>query len=412
MAPRRARYILLGLVVAFGVIIFFRHEAIRDKWEALPPLPITDFKQFGESLFQQELDSFKVAENGKITAISSTSFLPGTPNASVNYTRVIVVPKMKKEDTSWLDEEFPDPLKAIYVVDDRKTPLHPPKNKGNEAMVYLSYIIDHYDNLADINIFIHAHRWAWHNNDLFNTDTAMTIRHLSDARVIREGYMNLRCMFYPGCPAWLRLNANEEVEEKKEELLVGKAWKELFPNDPMPDILGQPCCSQFALSADRIRAIPLNEYKRLRSWLLKTKLRNSMSGRVFEYLWHYLWTGKNVLCPAMHECYCDGFGACFKDENEFQQWFKVRFEVKQDEWEMNAWQLAEERYEEYVKRGNLKAAALVKRPPEGKLKELKLSIDERWFMLDEGREAALKNGLDLEWRARVRNREWKEGDGF
>jgi hypothetical protein len=412
MAPRRARYILLAFAVAFGVILLLRCEDIRDKWEAFPPLPITDFKQFRDSLFQKELDSFKVAENGEINAISSTSFKPGIPKANGNYTRMIVVPKMKKEDISWLDEEFPDTGKAIYVVDDRKAPLHPPKNKGNEAMVYLSYIIDHYDNLADTNIFIHAHRWAWHNNDLFNTDTAMTIRHLSDTRVTREGYMNLRCMFYPGCPAWLRLNAKEEVEEKKEELLVAKAWKELFPNDPMPDILGQPCCSQFALSADRIRAIPLNEYKRLRNWLLKTKLRNSMSGRIFEYLWHYLWTGKNVLCPAMHECYCDGFGACFKDENEFQQWFKVRFEVKQDEWEMNAWQLAEQRYEEYMKLGKSKAAALVERPPEGKLRELKLSIDERWFMLDEGRETALKNGLDPEWRARARNRESKGGDNF
>jgi hypothetical protein len=358
------------------------------------------------------LDSFKVPDNVDVTTISSTSFKPGTPKVAGNYTRMIVVPKMKEEDTSWLHDEFPHTNKAIYVVDDRKAPLHPPKNKGNEAMVYLTYIIDHYDNLADVNIFIHAHRWTWHNNELFNSDTAMSIRHLSDDRVAREGYMNLRCMFYPGCPAWLRLNAKEETEEKKEELFVAQAWKDLFPNDSMPEILGQPCCSQFAVSADRIRAIPLNEYKRLRNWLLKTKLRNSMSGRVFEYLWHYLWTGKNVLCPAMHECYCDGFGACFKNEDEFQQWFKVRFEVKQDEWQMNAWRVAEDRYDEYMQRGNLKAAALIERPPEGKLMELQLSIDERWFMLDEGRETALKNGLDPEWRARVRNREWKEGDEF
>jgi hypothetical protein len=100
----------------------------------------------------------------------------------------------------------------------------------------------------------------------------------------------------------------------------------------------------------------------------------------------------------MHECYCDGFGACFKDENEFQQWFKLRFEVRQDEWEMNAWELAEQRYEEYMKRGKSKEAALVERPPEGKLRELKLSIDERWFMLDKGRETALENGLDPERR--------------
>lgn len=412
MAPRRTRYILLALAVAFGTLLLLRHEDVREQWEALPPLPIQDFKQFKDLILQNKAESSNLAEHIASTAIYSTSFKPGVPKTAGNYTRTIVVPKLKKEDTSWLDEEFPETRKAVYMVDDRNAPLHPPKNKGNEAMVYLSYIIDYYDDLAETNIFIHAHRWAWHNNDLFNTDTAMTIRHLSDARVAREGYMNLRCMFYPGCPAWMRLNAKMEVEEKKEEMLVAKSWKDLFPSDPMPEILGQPCCSQFAVSGERIRAIPLEEYKRIRNWLLHTRLPNSMSGRVFEYLWHYLWTGKNVLCPAMHECYCDGFGACFKNENEFQQWFKVRFEVKRDEEEMNTWILAEDKYAKLMEQGNSKAAALVERPIEGKLKELKLSIDERWFMLDEGRDTALKNGLDPEWRARIRNNAGKEGDGF
>lgn len=31
-------------------------------------------------------------------------------------------------------------------------------NKGNEASVYLEYIINNYENLLDICIFIHGHR--------------------------------------------------------------------------------------------------------------------------------------------------------------------------------------------------------------------------------------------------------------
>ena len=34
-------------------------------------------------------------------------------------------------------------------------------NRGAEAMAYLSAIIDHYDNLPDLMIFMHAHRFAW-----------------------------------------------------------------------------------------------------------------------------------------------------------------------------------------------------------------------------------------------------------
>ena len=38
-------------------------------------------------------------------------------------------------------------------------------NKGNEAMAYLTYIIDHYEALPGIMLFVHAHRdgfKAWH----------------------------------------------------------------------------------------------------------------------------------------------------------------------------------------------------------------------------------------------------------
>ena len=40
-------------------------------------------------------------------------------------------------------------------------PLKIVPNRGAEAMAYLSAIIDHYDNLPDIMIFMHAHRFAW-----------------------------------------------------------------------------------------------------------------------------------------------------------------------------------------------------------------------------------------------------------
>ena len=36
-------------------------------------------------------------------------------------------------------------------------------NKGNEASVYLKYIIDNYDNLPDFTFFIHDEEYAWHH---------------------------------------------------------------------------------------------------------------------------------------------------------------------------------------------------------------------------------------------------------
>lgn len=56
-------------------------------------------------------------------------------------------------------------------------------------MVYLSYIIENYNNLADVNIFMHAHRMAWHNNELLDHDAVQVIARLSAERVQREGYV-------------------------------------------------------------------------------------------------------------------------------------------------------------------------------------------------------------------------------
>lgn len=93
-----------------------------------------------------------------------------TKPAGSNYIRTLVVAKLKDEDTGWIQEELGDMLAsgllntAIYTLDDLKAALHPVENKGHEVIAYLSYIIDFYSTLPDIAIFMHAHRYAGHNN--------------------------------------------------------------------------------------------------------------------------------------------------------------------------------------------------------------------------------------------------------
>lgn len=115
-------------------------------------------------------------------------------------TRTLVVAKLTEENTKWIDEGLADMLiphgplhTAIYVVDNSEALLHTPVNKGHEAMAYLTYIIEAYDGLPDVSIFMHSHEATWHNNDLLNLSSAALVRHLNDERVMREGYMSLRC---------------------------------------------------------------------------------------------------------------------------------------------------------------------------------------------------------------------------
>ncbi|KAF2106454.1 hypothetical protein BDV96DRAFT_466083, partial [Lophiotrema nucula] len=254
-------------------------------------------------------------------------FYPGVAKpVGANYSRILVVPKLRSEHIGWIAQELPDLETAIYEVD------HPsvdgqyrvPKNKGHEAMVYLTYIIDHYDNLPDTIIFAHAHRTAWHNNILLNLDTPSTLKRLKDDRVARQGYMNLRCHLDPGCPNWIHLDRAEidfdSVKKPEERHFSFEVFEAMFPGERPPPVLSQACCAQFAVSAQRVLDNPKALYEHLRDWLLATELEDKDSGRIFEYMWQYLFTRDAEHCPSMNSCYCDGYGICFGSASKLDAW--------------------------------------------------------------------------------------------
>ena len=331
---------------------------------------------------------------------SRPNFTPGIAKpASENYTRTLVMGRLRDDDVSWVDTSLPGLNTAIYVVndDDPNARLRIPKNKGHEAMVYLTYIIDHYDELPDTVLFFHPHQGTWHNNILNDLDTAVTIRRLNDAHVARKGYFNSRCHHDPGCPDWLHLDRPEAewdlVKKNEERYFTSKVWRELHPFDPLPTSISQPCCAQFAVSRDRIRAQPRSEYVRYRDWLLWTKLEDDISGRIMEYSWQYIFTGQSEFCPPQHECYCDGYGICFGGEAELQHWLNI----------LRSRELLEEEMEllSFSNRGESVEAA-----------EKKERVTELNKQLDRLKAEALERGKDPKSRAVECGRLWKEGDGF
>lgn len=255
----------------------------------------------------------------------STKFRYGTPKPpGSSYSRTIVVPRLMNDDTSWIEDELPGMDTAIYIANDPTAALHPPTNKGHEVMIYLTYIIDHYFNLPDIIIFMHAHRWTHHNLELLGYDSAEMVRRLSNDYVARQGYVNMRCRWYPGCPEWLHPGDTQEVLAKQEAVVLSNCWRELFPSDPLPEALGQGCCAQFAVSKNRVLSIPLSRFVFYRDWILKTPLSDYVSGRIWEYLWQFLFTGRTVYCPSEHACHCFGFGVCFGGDAQYQEFEEIR----------------------------------------------------------------------------------------
>ncbi|KAL2163016.1 hypothetical protein VTH06DRAFT_6852 [Thermothelomyces fergusii] len=237
----------------------------------------------------------------------------------------IVVASLRHEDTSWVHRHLPDWSRRVYVVDEPTAKLTVPKNKGREAMVYLSHIIDNYDALAAVTVFTHASRFAWHNDDP-DYDAVPGLRRLNVAHVRAAGFANLRCVWMLGCPAEMAPHADAAAAAAAAagnatttttaaagttaKAVFKRAFEELMPGAAVPERVGVGCCSQFAVSRDAVRARPRADYARWRDWLLRTPLADEVSGRVFEYMWHIIFGKEAVFCPSAAACYCNLYGLC------------------------------------------------------------------------------------------------------
>ncbi|KAK4241877.1 hypothetical protein C8A03DRAFT_11876 [Achaetomium macrosporum] len=269
----------------------------------------------------------------------------------------IVVASLKSENTSWVHRYLPGWSRRIYIVDDLSAPLTVPRNKGREAMVYLSHIIDSYDAVAQTTIFVHASRFAWHNDDP-DYDGLATLRNLQLDYVQASGYVNLRCVWTLGCPVEIRPHSDaatdweigngtsSSVRPLTTKEIYKRAFEELMPGLEVPQQVGVSCCSQFAVSREAIHSRPREDYIRWREWLLETPLADDLSGRVFEYLWHIIFRKEAVFCPSAAECYCKLYGLCNLRCDEYQcdgRYVLPKYSTMPDGWPRFGWS-GEERH--------------------------------------------------------------------
>ena len=74
----------------------------------------------------------------------------------------LVVAARYREDILWMHEQLADLPYLVYQDGDPSAPLKvaagPP---ATEAKAYLKFILDNYDRLPNITVFIHAHRESW-----------------------------------------------------------------------------------------------------------------------------------------------------------------------------------------------------------------------------------------------------------
>lgn len=308
--PAMPRFSLRNTVVVINILLLtalFLHlkSEIWDKPSSVAPERVGD-----SPLADEVLDGTQTRASGANAAHGKSKELKANVGVKARRTAVVVASKAS-ENATWLDEYFPEWEKNIYHVDDPQAALTVPKNKGRESMVYLTYIIDNYDNFPDNILFIHPTRYQWHNDDP-DYDGVPMLRHFQLPYLESQGYVNIRCAWTLGCPR--EIKPYEEEGEHRAAVHAGGVYKtafeQLFPDVKVPRYVGVSCCAQFAATKEKIRERSVDEYMRWRRWILETELEDSISGRVFEYSWHMIFGKPAVHCPRAQDCYCKTFGLC------------------------------------------------------------------------------------------------------
>ena len=167
----------------------------------------------------------------------------------------------------------------IYDKENPENSLNIPVNKGNEASVYLKYIIDYYDELSDFTFFMHDDEYAWHH-------TGSIIDRYNDAVMSNKMYYNVNNSSWGknGIDSNLYADLLKWYETYIEEYIP---ISEVFNNSDFT--YGYLGSAQFLVHKDLIRNSPKEFYIRLYEWIITTELSNYISGRYLEWVWHIFW---------------------------------------------------------------------------------------------------------------------------
>jgi len=193
--------------------------------------------------------------------------------------RIVVVAKYD-EDTTWL-QKLPSNFDVVVYQSRNSSEPHFVRNLGNEAAKYLSYIVEHYDELPDSVAFLQAGRQDWH--DPWPKD--VMLRSWDWGRASQQGGLaslptNAPCLVEdsvrlaahepPAAPATEQCVALTE-HYPKQMAAIREVWPSVFERDlgPLPQRWLTHCCAQFAVTREAVQRHSHDFYRSLLEWVIQ-----------------------------------------------------------------------------------------------------------------------------------------------
>lgn len=177
------------------------------------------------------------------------------------------------DDLSWVTNlNYP-----FTIISRNKLPKDTIPNKGNEASVFLEYILQNYDTLSDYTFFVHGHRTAWHHAEPMD-------------QKINRIECNLKYFNLNDIPPFRILDCPATTNQ----ILTMYPQIEYILGPLDMDRITFRMASQFYVHRDAIRSRSLETYKQLYEFIMKNNGQSFEDGLLFERIWHFIFTNDVV----------------------------------------------------------------------------------------------------------------------
>lgn len=235
--------------------------------------------------------------------------------------KALILAKPWTVDAAWMAHELSSWDTSVYNISNSTAPINPATPlsieafppKGGAALAFLTWIVENYDNLSDVNFFISTLPVVQGANPdavLGIRNIAPTLHMLNTSYVVHHNFTSMRCDFEPGCASTAEevhpMLTSSDPSRAWHKHVVG-AWNAFALNSkmPVPERIANPAGAQFAATRDQIRGQTKQQYQSVRQWVATSTLDEDALTQVMDSMYHII-LGRNALdCPDDRVCFCD-----------------------------------------------------------------------------------------------------------